>query len=84
MKERRGIPSFPRDKYRYYLEGLQVLEGRPAEQNVTVRFQVHRYVGGSRSFVALGNRVCILLRLPLKEGKDDPREQAPARTRDRC
>jgi len=61
------IPSFPRNAYRYYLEGLEVYERLPATENVTIRFRVHQFDRTTRSFTSLGIRVCILTRLPLKD-----------------
>jgi len=38
-----GIPIFPRRDYRYYLKVIKILEGVPAADNVTVRFQVYAF-----------------------------------------
>jgi len=66
-KDQPDIPSFPRNAYRYYLEGLEVYERLPATENVTIRFRVHQFDRTTRSFTSLGIRACILTRLPLKD-----------------
>jgi hypothetical protein len=56
----RGIPVFPRHDYRAYLKVQSILENVPAQDQVTVRFDVHYFDPRARHWPQPGRRMIIL------------------------
>lgn len=56
-----AIPVFPRSLYRFYLQGLEVVE-KPEQQGFLLRFRVHEFDQTEKKFQSKGNCVVLMQR----------------------